>query len=422
MTKQQPSKPAKKAVWPRKVHFGRVTVPVYRRSTGSGNFGFMVANYADGKRRFDSYATEAEALEAAETLAKRLSQRDVLAASMTREQAVDYTSATQGLAPFNVSLPAMAATVTECLKLVGDLPNMTAACKFYAARHKQTTKKPVAEVVAELLAVKESRGASPRYLDDLRSRFNRVAGAFRKDACNVTTADIQAWLDAQKFSPQGYSDYRNRLHLLFNFAVARAYAIDNPVAGVEKVKARGGDVAIFTPSEIAKLLAAASPEFLPSLAIGAFAGLRSAEIERLAWADVDLVGRHITIGAKKAKTASRRVVPIHENLAAWLAPYAGRQGMIWPGTHFDFYHEGQQETAKAAGVKWKSNALRHSYASYRFAQTGDAGRVAGELGNSAPVVHAHYRELVKPADAERWFNVKPEAPANVVALAAPGNA
>ena len=30
---------------------------------------FMVANYADGKRRFDSYATETEALEAANKLA-----------------------------------------------------------------------------------------------------------------------------------------------------------------------------------------------------------------------------------------------------------------------------------------------------------------------------------------------------------------
>ena len=69
-------------------------------------------------------------------------------------------------------------------------------------------------------------------------------------------------------------------------------------------------------------------------------------------------------------------------------------------------------------VKWKANALRHSYASYRFARTGDAGRVAGELGNSAAVVHRHYRELVKPVEAERWFSVKPEAPTNVMSLPA----
>ena len=69
-------------------------------------------------------------------------------------------------------------------------------------------------------------------------------------------------------------------------------------------------------------------------------------------------------------------------------------------------------------MRWKTNALRHSYASYRFAQTGDAGRVAGELGNSAAVVHRHYRELVKPADEQRWFAVTPEAPANVTPLPA----
>jgi hypothetical protein len=291
------SKTAKEEAWPRKVQPGRAIINVYRRKTPQGNFAFMVANYADGKRRFDSYASEADALDAAETLAKRIDKRDYVSASMTHAQAIEYADASAALTPFGVTVRAATSTVAECLKMVRDLANIGAAVKFFSDRHRQTTKKPIAEVVAELLAVKESRGASPRYLDDLRSRFKRVTGAFQKDACNVTTAEIQAWLDAQKFSPQGYSDYRNRLHLLFNFAVARGYAVDNPVAGVEKLKARGGDVAIFTPSEIAKLLAVASPEFLPSLAIGAFAGLRSAEIERLAWSDIDLVGRHITIGA-----------------------------------------------------------------------------------------------------------------------------
>jgi integrase len=429
MIKHESGKPAKKTVWPRKVRFGRVIVPVYRRVNGSGNVGFMVVNYADGKRRFESYPTEAEAVEAAETLAKRLSQRDVLAASMTREQAVDYTSATQGLAPFNVSLPSMAATVMECLKLVGDLPSMTAACKFYAARHKQTTKKPVAEVIKELLAIKESRGAAPRYLEDLRSRLKRVAGSFVKDASSVTTADVQEWLDAQGFSGQGYTDYRRVLHLLFNHAVARGYALDNPAVGTERVKVRRGETQIFTPTEISRLLAKACPDFLPVLALGAFAGVRSAEIERMEWSDIDLVGRHVIVGANRAKTAGRRIVPICDALLAWLLPYAERQGKIWPGTH-DAFYDAQKETAAATGVKadpengikalppvkWKSNALRHSYASYRFAQTGDAGRVAGELGNSATVVHKHYRELVKPADAEKWFAVKPESPPNVFEL------
>ncbi len=74
------------------------------------------------------------------------------------------------------------------------------------------------------------------------------------------------------------------------------------------------------------------PDYLPSLAIGAFAGLRSAEIERLGWQDIDFASRHIVVSASNAKTASRRIVPLCDNLAEWLRPYSGRQqGKVWPG-------------------------------------------------------------------------------------------
>jgi hypothetical protein len=44
--------------------------------------------------------------------------------------------------------------------------------------------------------------------------------------------------------------------------------------------------------------------------------------------------------------------------------------------------------------------------------------VAGELGNSAAVVHRHYRELVKPDDAAKWFAIKPDSAENVVTFTA----
>ena len=44
---------------------------------------------------------------------------------------------------------------------------------------------------------------------------------------------------------------------------------------------------------MAKLLKHAPADVVPFLAIGAFAGLRHAEILRLDWAEVDLAGGHI---------------------------------------------------------------------------------------------------------------------------------
>lgn len=430
MKTSTPRKPSSNSNWPRKVTFGRVSVTVYRREIPSGGFGFMVANYSAGKRRFDSYPTEAEALDAAQRLARQLSERQVVAASMTNDQAAEYAAAVLTLKPHGVTLTSAADTLAKCLETVHDLSSLLAAAKFYAARQKSVTRRPVSEVVAELLTVKAARKASTRYLQDLRVRLARFAEAFRKDCCDVTTAEVQAWLDSLPLSRQSYMNFRRVAHLLFEFAVARSYATENPVTGSESLTVAGGAVGVFTPAEIRRLLAAATPDFLPCLALGAFAGLRSAEIERLAWEDIRLAERHIVIGASKAKTASRRVVPISDTLAAWLAPYAAQTGAVWQGTHEAFYiaqqataaatavpADAQNSTPAKPAVKWKQNALRHSYASYRFAQTADAGRVAGELGNSAAVVHRHYRELVKPADAERWFAVKPAGEAaNVVTL------
>ena len=65
-------------------------------------------------------------------------------------------------------------------------------------------------------------------------------------------------------------------------------------------------------------------------------------------------------------------------------------------------------SAKFKPVKWKKNALRHSFISYRVADTQNVAQVALEAGNSPAIIFAHYRELVRPAEAklralfERW--------------------
>jgi len=116
-------------------------------------------------------------------------------------------------------------------------------------------------------------------------------------------------------------------------------------------------------------------------------------------------------------------VPIVENLAAWLSltPEAERKGAIWPHGR-DWFHKCQLATAKAAGVKWKANGCRHSFASYSFALCADAGRVAGYCGNSAKVIHRHYRQLCTPADAQKFFSIKPATAANVLPMSAAATA
>jgi len=403
-------KPKQDESWPRKVSVGRESVSVYRRKTPLGNFAFMVANYADGKRRFDSYSSETLALEAAAALARRLSETDTKAAQMTEEQAVEYVNAARELQPLGVSLTDAVSRFVEAFKIAGDV---VAAAKFYRERHKKITPKRVADVVAELLTLKQSRGGADRYVRDLRLRLSRFAADFQCNIGSVTTPDLQSWLDGLKLSSQSYANYRRVVHLLFEHGVARGACADNPAADVERPKVRNGEVQIFTPDETRRLLTAATEDFLPCLALGMFAGLRSAEIERLEWRDIDLKQAHVVVSAGNAKTASRRIVPVADNLLEWLKPYAGRTGKVWQG---GWLYKAQQDCAKSAGVPWKANGCRHSFVSYSFALTNDAGRIAGMAGNSAAMIHRHYRQLCTPADARKFFSVKPASPANVLTL------
>jgi integrase len=150
--------------------------------------------------------------------------------------------------------------------------------------------------------------------------------------------------------------------------------------------------------------------------LGAFAGLRSEEILRLEWADVTRRPGFIEVAAHKAKTATRRLVPITENLANWLAPVRAN-GLVWQNTKAMF-HKTRLRVAAEAGVRWKPNVLRHSFISYRLAELQDVNRVALEAGNSPQMIFRHYRELATPEQAQTWFSIAPAASDKIIAISA----
>lgn len=53
------------------------------------------------------------------------------------------------------------------------------------------------------------------------------------------------------------------------------------------------------------------------------------------------------------------------------------------------------------------NELVLIFGSYRCATVKSVDQVAREMGNSAQMVKRHYEEAVYPADARKWFSIKP---------------
>jgi integrase len=276
----------------------------------------------------------------------------------------------------------------------------------------------VAALVPQLISAKKADGMSTRYIQDLRSRLPRFATAFGdQTVATITAKQIDNWLRTLRVGSTTRNNFRRTLVMMFNHAIALGYATFNAAAKTAKAKETDSPPGILAVQQTTRLLEAASPELLPYVAIGAFAGLRRAEIERLDWQDIHFDGEQlIEVTAQKSKTARRRFVKIQPNLREWLAPVRKHIGKVTPASLAKQF----EALRKAAGVTdWPDNALRHSFASYHLAHFKDAAALALEMGHTnADMIFSHYRQLVRPKEAERYWNIKPVTSMKVVRLEA----
>jgi integrase len=321
-------------------------------------------------------------------------------------------------AEFPTALRVMAQNAVEQLKPFGR--TITDAVQHYVAHLKASEKSCNAvELVKELVATKEKDGASQRHVDDLRSRLTIFANKFDgQPVATITSAKIDDWLRSLTGSPVTRNHYRRLIVLAFNFAVQRGYATSNPAEKTAKAKEPKADIGILSVNESARLLESATPDILPYIAIGLFAGLRRAELERLDWSEIDFDSGLIQVKAENAKTARKRFVTLQPNLREWLLPLRKHKGNVTPQENF---RESFDQTRVAAGImdEWPDNGLRHSFASYHLAHFKNAASTALELGHyDSRITFAHYRELVKPRDAERYWNIRPARESKVVQMKA----
>src|SRR6516225_5481357 len=343
-------------------------------------------------RQFFKHKTEAETVLAQ----KKIEQENYGTAGLSFDEKKrgEYLKCAEKLEPFGK-------TISDAVNFY--LPHLQASNRTCTA----------AELVDELLKVKEADGASKRYMDDLRSRLTQFAEAFDgKPVAEITAPQIDEWLRSlsdhetgKRLSPVTRNNFRRVLIVAFNFALGRGYCVGNSALGSARAKEIASPVGILTVDQTARLLENAAPELVPYIAIGAFAGLRRAELERLDWQEVDLGSGLIEVTASKAKSARRRFVRIQPNLAKWLQPHARLSGNVAPPK----YRELLQTARKAATIEeWPHNALRHSFASYHLARFNDTAALALELGHtSAHLVFQHYRQLVRPKQAERYWKIAP---------------
>jgi hypothetical protein len=90
---------------------------------------------------------------------------------------------------------------------------------------------PVAQVVSALLTSKKSKGRSRLYLTDFQVRLTRFADAFDRPLCEVTSNDIDKFLESLEISARSQNNFRAVIGTLLRFGQAKGYLGSDPPLG-----------------------------------------------------------------------------------------------------------------------------------------------------------------------------------------------
>ena len=389
---------------------GAASVKIYPFTRKNGYKQNNICWYEGGRRRTRCFSDFAEAELIAQQVSVRLSNKQATGREATHRDIEILQHCEELVRPFGVALVAAVEEWAAVRKSAPDI-SLSDAVRFYATNGPDRfPNRSTTQVANEFVTSLERKGVSDSYVSCARGHLEKFAAKVTGRISEVTVADINGYLSGLKhLSPVSKNGIRRNIVTMFSFAKKHGYIHPDRKTAAEqseKFKEDESEISIFTPDEMQKILLAANHRILPLIAIGAFAGIRSAEIHRLDWEDIKWERGHIEIAGRKAKTAARRLAPLTENLKAWLAPWREATGPI---VKISDYSGALNDTAIKAQIPggWRQNALRHSFISYRVAETGDVPRTALEAGNSPKMIFRHYRQVVTEDEAKEWFAIMP---------------
>jgi len=242
---------------------------------------------------------------------------------------------------------------------------------------------------------------SKESIKSINHELNSFLSAHKDCYLNDLDEILPGWMERGKPSAQYFNNRRAAWLNFLNRAIERGELPKDAPTAAAKIKKRNVPQVspeIFTVGECEEsllFLREQRPLLVPAFAIAVFAGLRPSEIRRLKWGNIDIDSGYIELTAKTArKLEQARFVPIQENLKAILLEYkkpAKESIVTLTGWRNISVLLRESETIE----RWKEDVTRHSYISYRLAQTSSLSRVADEAGNSEAIIKKKYRRPLR---------------------------
>jgi integrase len=391
--------------FPIKIRRGGIEVKIYHRREKGRYDCFTVAYYARGKRELKPFSTLEAAKAEAQDVLQRLVQGEPEVVSLTGGDRLAFLRAKSQLEPTQVPIDVAVAEYVHLLALLNGKATPTEAVRTFISRMSNApAPKRVEAVVTELITTRKAQNSSPRHVQDLKYRLTIFADSFHCNIADISAADINRWLLSLKLAPRSINNFRTALSNLYGFARQQKYVQRdcNPMENVSEVIEAQKKVGIYAPTELAAMLTSCPVDFLPFLVLAAFGGLRSSEIERLAWENIGV--DEIEVPPSGFRVKSTRLFKMHPTLKTWLKVLRKPGGPVV--VYKNVSNKIHGVTLKA-GVTPRPNALRHSFASYSLALDGNPEALAYKMGNSRSMLNKHYRRLIGAKEARAWFALTP---------------
>ena len=288
--------------------------------------------------------------------------------------------------------------------------------EWKAAREKSIS---IAQARQDFCASKGSKSSRhQRLLEQDLKRLEEFIGPAQPIA-SITVLDIQRFIDSRNVGDRRQFNLRAEIISLFRWAKRMGYvrALDGTTEAekVNPIEKVAGKPNVLLPGQLRIMLDNVLDVYLPWLAIGAFAGIRTEEIapdrkskkSPLRWEDFDWNLGIIVVREETSKVKKERDVPISENLAQWLAPWRNATGPVMGDCP---RQPNDRETARLGRLigGWKHNTLRDSFCSYRTRITKNIHQTSLEMGNSPSMVSRSYHKRQPVEVAQEWFDIRPK--------------
>jgi integrase/recombinase XerC len=228
-------------------------------------------------------------------------------------------------------------------------------------------------------------GASPGTIRVRGSHLRRFAA--RVDLCAATDADVVAFLASlPHLRPESRKSVQASLRCFYRWALIRGYVDRDPTICLRDVTVPPSVPHPITANALRAALLADDDETTLMILLGAYAGLRRAEIAAVHSGDVESSVLRVT-----GKGGRTRRVPVHPLLACRLSAVHGWAfaSPVRPGRHVSPDYVADR-LERVLPPPFTCHSLRHYFATAAYRGTHDLRAVQQLLGHSRPETTARY--------------------------------